>query len=405
MMTGQSATKNYSRTAAIAVFVALLALYLLHETRGVTYAQDVAAFEASGLPEAEPPADLVVASIVQELARSPIHQDEAGMLLGQRITRGDAAQDLSPLAQSVADMGYRSTRAQQSLIQYGLQSEDVDLIFAQVDALLRRGKAVDQVLPILYAIETLPEGREMVAGKLIEGAPWRRVFFQSPLGLSNRSQLDSREQLLSLMIDQGEALGRQDIGAFLRRMVESGQRDRAYQFFCQIDTRCSDAGLIDSNFVVLSERMASTRPELYPFEWTANRGRGYSATPNSNTIGLSQAGVLLRWDGRGTPTFLSQVGPYSEFEQVNVSTADAQDFSANFYMEFRCPRSEAIRYVISPQADTDGLLFALPAQPTCAVGTFALVGRYRPQVSGVRVSVNSISSGANAERLRDETTS
>ena len=78
MMTGQSATKNYSRTAAIAVFVALLALYLLHETRGVTYAQDVAAFEASGLPEAEPPADLVVASIVQELARSPIHQDEAG---------------------------------------------------------------------------------------------------------------------------------------------------------------------------------------------------------------------------------------------------------------------------------------------------------------------------------------
>ncbi len=60
----------------------------------------------------------------------------------------------------------------------------------------------------------------------------------------------------------------------------------------------------DPNFVRLAADPQDGVYQAMPYEWRAEHGAGYSA--RATAIGRNSASLLVRWNGRGVPTFLRQ---------------------------------------------------------------------------------------------------
>jgi hypothetical protein len=378
----------HAKAFSVGVFISLLTAFLWLQYVASEGDRDDAILAAATLPGSAQAPTPVVAATRDRVALGPLDQDRLALLLFAEMNSDADDAYVKRLVESLAALGFRSTRAQQALMLYGVNNSDPELIFEQIDALLRKGKGTDQILSVIYALEALPDGRQLILSRLNSDTPWRRLFFEGAGGLQNMEAISNRRSLLDQYLANGGKLDRRDLQPFLLRMVQSGQIEEAFDFFCDLDERCKTAAILDPDFSVFSERMNSTRPALYPFEWNAGRGTGYSANPLGGFAGMEGAGVLLRWNGRGTPTLLSQRGPVAAFRDLYLETDDAQDFTTNFRLQLQCAGQDPISYRLVPQAETQALHFQLAEEPQCRFGTLALTGRYRPQATSARVSVD-----------------
>lgn len=335
--------------------------------------------------------------IVQRLSIDPLNQDLAALYFWSVLFRNGPAVDASNFARVLDLMGRRSSNAQSALIQFGLQQNDVTLVFEQIDELLRREKRSDQIMPLLFQLEGDTRGRAILAERLANEAPWRRKYLQEPKGLETASSVQNRRLLINQLAARGSAIERNDLQPLVLRMVQIGQVAEAYELWCRYAAQCQNA-VFDAHFAQLEERQQSSRPELYPFEWNVRSGSGYSATVVSDQGTGGDSGLLLRWNGRGEPTLVQQIGRVSAISDVLITVKDAPKFAKAFKLELRCVgqrESTVIRMQQIGNFKGATLRYSASMSPNCAFGSLAIVGNPLGGGDAPRIRIDRIQTFAN----------
>jgi hypothetical protein len=241
------------------------------------------------------------AQIRGALWRSPLNQQLIDYLYVDAVrTAGSGAATL-PLARLLAELGWRYTPAQQNLmLRAAIDERYVDVI-DQADALLRRQQLTDQAMAMLMAMEAIPQVHHLVVDKLLGDPMWRFDYLLRIGPQSLPQVIDARFRTLRVLLRTPDSVSRAELAPALQALIANGRgHDADTLWTMKAGPRLRNNVLRDGDFQMAAQ-LAGEETRL-PFEWQMNQNLGYSATPGGQ-------GVIINWDGRGVPTFMTQLVP------------------------------------------------------------------------------------------------
>lgn len=204
----------------------------------------------------------------KRLALLALDRDPLDVASLRELALGEEALGHTALAGRMMDqagrLSWRDTPSQVWLFSRAVRTGDINAITLRGDALLRRKKLPDTVMPVLQALTLRPEGRTILAAHLRDWPYWRINFLQS---------LDPVDDLhASNMITMFDTLDETDAPAneaesssFIRRLINAGYGWAAGQLWSRIDhTNKSALGDPDGQGIATDRTAAAYRS---PFRW------------------------------------------------------------------------------------------------------------------------------------------
>lgn len=266
--------------------------------------------------------DILKKQVAASLSSAPINQGLLGTYITLIKDEGADEYTLSNAFTFLSDLGWRSTAAQQNLIAHALAAGDIAAIVDRSDALIRRGKFVDEITALLLGAEQNPAGRALVLRALERRPKWADLYIRLGAQLTTPEGLIAHAALLRDLDDSGYDIGRREAVPLVRAMIRQGLLSQAYGVFEQVAPQSDGQsdGVYDPDFRVAAE--AQRNGPLFPFEWNWPTQRGVRSTVRMR----GDAGRLnLKWNGKGHPLLLSQIFPVEK----NSTHALRVTFSGN----------------------------------------------------------------------------
>lgn len=243
------------------------------------------------------PAGLATAK--RALARHPLDQELLNAIYASEVRRGIGESERRAYVAALRRLGWRDTASQQNLLFEAARSNDLDAALDHMDALLRRDKLENQIIPLLAQLERDPQGLPLIARRLAMRPSWRGAYFAFADHLADEAMLDARMQLLAFMEENGMELARSEIRATLNALMRAGRREDIAWLALGDGGSAQGRGLLyDPEFNRMESVPAQQRSFALPFEWQLTNRSGVSAGI-ANELGEGQ--LLLRWNGRGAP--------------------------------------------------------------------------------------------------------
>lgn len=239
--------------------------------------------------------------IGDELWRMPLDQQLVDYLYVDAVRAAGNSAATLPVARLLAELGWRYTPAQQNL----MLRAAIDGRFAEVtdraDALLRRQKLTEQAMAMLMAMEAIPQVHNLVVDKLLGDPLWRYDYLLRISPQTPPQVVDARFRTLRVLLRTPDSVSRAELAPALQALVAQGRgRDADALWTLKAGARRGDNILRDGDFRIATQ-MAGDEIRI-PFEWQLNQNLGYSADAGGQ-------GVIVNWDGRGIPVFMSQLVP------------------------------------------------------------------------------------------------
>ena len=252
--------------------------------------------------------------IGEGLLRTPLDLKLFNLLFADAVRTGRPDSEIERLAAITRQLGWRYTPAQQNLMLRALLDERFDDVLDHVDALLRRQKQAALAYTMLSAMEGVPQVHGAVLDKLLARPDWRAAYLAVIGPQSLPALLDARVRTLDALLATPSGLTLDELGPSLAALTASGRGRAAHRLWMRHTQEQRTAGgpggdnaqaggnlLYDPAFEQLARRAGGDDLGI-PFEWRLGQDLGYAAQSSSE-------GVMINWDRRGVPVFLSQTVP------------------------------------------------------------------------------------------------
>ncbi|AKH41361.1 hypothetical protein FHS61_003174 [Altererythrobacter atlanticus] len=314
-------------------------------------------------------------SISVSLASAPLDQK----LLAQFLILSEDGSERAKGYPLLANLGWRSTAAQQLLLAEALEGQDLREIMERSDGLLRRGRYSDELISLMLAAEQDPAGRRWLVGALRSNPPWAGRFFGRSSGLESEAALRAHGILLGDLMDAEIAVGRNQLRSGLSAMVDRGLFEEAYSLFERsVPVKADKRGLVDPDFT-LAFAVQRSGEGSHPFEWTVTSGPGI----NSRLVSAGDKTFLnLRWDGRGNPLLLRQFfRPQGlDISQLLLTSRDGDsavlERSAQIFVSCADRPTDKVRFIPAEQ-DDGSLLYRAERPLSCDFAKLEVLGLAR----------------------------
>ncbi|WOF44588.1 hypothetical protein KNJ79_06625 [Sphingopyxis indica] len=332
--------------ASFVLFAALLGLtiFTFADRRGERIAAKPG-WDLAGVTNVEiPPETAEKAKAV--LARQPLNQPVLNLLFAIEA-RGNLAPDRRKrFIQTLEELGWRDTAAQQNLIIETLRDAAPREAVRRADALLRREKLIPNVITILSRIEIYPEAADLLIERLSLRPPWRDSYFGFSGTLRSQDALDARIRLFDKMLAKGMTLTRSDLKASLDAMVRAGMQGEAVRIAMAANPAgAGQSAIYDPDFAKFVALAPRDRDKPLPFEWTVISRPGISTmiVPRGKTGQLQ-----IRWNGVGAPVVANTMTMLKEGDMarldVGVDGVDALTGLESFTFGLACRGKGAVSF-------------------------------------------------------------
>lgn len=321
------------------------------------------------MPPIQPPlTDVQRARIRAALWRSPLDQQLVDYLYVDAVRTAGSGRATLPLAKLLGELGWRYTPAQQNLMLRAAVDGRFTDVIDQADALLRRQKLADQAMAMLMAMEAIPQVHHLVLDKLLGDPMWGYDYLLRIGPQSLPQVIDARFRTLRVLLRTPDGVSRAELAPALQALIGSGRgRDADALWTMKAGPRLRDNVLRDGDFRMAAQ-LAGEETRI-PFEWQMNQNLGYSADPGGT-------GVIINWDGRGIPVFMSQVVPVQPGRSYMLSitgTGDNGALSALLSAVLDCGFAKAAFVPVDGQGGTARFRSA-PIPKGCDLATLAIGG-------------------------------
>lgn len=343
--------------ALIAVFLALAVVFARWQS---AYAGQLRAdkgeFAASKacLPSETRPAgcrDLLLDTV----SRAPLSTDAFTGLLRIDALRGSPAAKQKQGEALLAQLGFRSTFAQQLLIESALKRRDFTDILLRSDALLRREKLQDDVLPIMLIAAGDRSTREPLITALARKPSWRLAFMTHAVGFSRPELRAVRAEVLGEMIARKIPVDRLEVAYAARALSKAQENAAAYQLWKRYNRIEGRQFIVfDPRFRAIEQEQEEVAGSDMPFEWLLLKGRGYRAQLRPST---KQNTLTLSWNGRGSPVLVEQkiaLTAGRRYKLDILATEPAAVIANRFAITLDCPGRAPVAFVDFQPAEKPG---------------------------------------------------
>lgn len=380
--------------SAILLFVALLAFTAfawMQQQAGARFVSDPAwSLIAAGDAKAPP---VLVARTRALLAEQPLDQPRFNLLFAAEAKGEMDAGRRAAFAKTLGALGWRDTASQQNLIMEAARVNDPQAMVLHIDALLRRGRMVDNILPVLVQVEAVPEAAALLADRLALQPNWRTRYLRESGLLASPQALTARARLLERMLEKGDKLTNRELKPSLDTMMRGGLREDAARIAMRVNPASGGkAAIHDPDFSQYLSLSQEDREYPLPFEWTTANRPGISAQ-----IGPRNGGgqLQLRWSGVGAPVIartmvlLAEVPP-SRLD-VQVDSLDALDGLKMFGFGLVCPGQGTVRFF---EESRDGanrtISYRTDRAAPCAYPELVVLGLPRSRDAAAETRIDSI---------------
>ena len=381
--------------SAILLFVALLAFTAfawMQQQAGARFVSDPAwSLIAAGDAKAPP---VLVARTRALLAEQPLDQPRFNLLFAAEAKGEMDAGRRAAFAEALGALGWRDTASQQNLIMEAARVNDSQAMILHIDALLRRGRMVDNILPVLVQVEAVPEAAALLADRLALQPNWRTRYLRESGLLASPQALTARARLLERMLEKGDRLTNSELKPSLDAMMRAGLREDAARIAMRANPVGGDKATIhDPDFSQYLSLSQEDREYPLPFEWTTANRPGISAQIAPRGGGRGQ--LQLRWSGVGAPVMartmvlLGQVPP-SRLD-VRVDSLDALDGLKMFGFGLACPGQGTVRFFEDGHDREDRIIsYRTDRAAPCAYPELVVLGLPRSRDAVAETRIDSI---------------
>lgn len=267
------------------------------------------------------------ATIRTAFAAAPLEQRTVNIAMVREARARPAGQDRTLAWLPVLKrLGWRDTPALQNLLYAAGLTQDLPEVLDASDALLRRQKLTDQIIPVMALVEASPRLQGAFAARLAGNPSWRALYLISTGPIGNREQLLARFALIRRLRRDGVRL---DPGEVTPSIILLDQRDlSAYGFALWHDIRPEATRPLDDVDFRLASQSYQSKSELVPYQWQLMTGNGFTADALNDG---GRARLSIDWNGRGVPVFAQQrtsAAPGRYALSVGVSPDDIADLAA-----------------------------------------------------------------------------
>ncbi len=312
-------------TAAVLVSVAGYAATTSLATAGILNTRGGALLAASQSGEAGKPAALDKHRLRTAIAAMPLDQRLLNVAMVQDVERHGKERTAAWLA-VLARLGWRDTSSVQNMLYAAALATDLPRILDLGDALLRRRRLTDQMIPVLSAVEGDAALRGMFVQRLVERPSWRGLYLTTVGHLQSRDQLIARFDTLRLLQQRGARLDQAEVVPSIAAMDRAGLSPYGFALWQSIRPETTRP-LDDADFR-LASRSYATGYDPVPYQWQMMTGQGFSADASRNG---DQSSLTINWDGRGVPVFAQQktsAVPGRYILDVAIEPEDVADLTA-----------------------------------------------------------------------------
>jgi hypothetical protein len=315
--------------------------------------------------------------LVRLLDSGPLDQDGLNLLFSARVHKGIDDQQRNAIAFALGKLGWRSTHAQRNLVVEALNRGDNGEALLRIDALLRRDKLRETILPVLRLIEQDPEVTTLLVERLGRQPNWRQDYFAGVEHLADPAARVARTQLFDRMIRDHRKLDREELRPSLEAFVEQGEPDRAFALLRELGYGRSGKALnYDADFSKAAALSEHGSWKALPSEWAMSNRNGISV----RALGESGGSYLaVRWDGAGSPWLMRQLVDLGGQRQpaLEVRTESDRDWRElrRLGFQWQCAGQSPLRFDTTMGDQINNrVLFTLPAPSSCDYGYLVLVG-------------------------------
>lgn len=370
-MQARSRTHKY---CGVAVGLILAALLFIWTAITATDAKLLAQSKGPlGVSSAETASPGTLDALRSAAGRSPMNQKKLHALVVASYFSLEPSKREGLISQLQA-LGYRDTRAIQSILHHAGRVIQPQRIITLADALLRREALENYPFLVFAALESQPPLHSYLVDKLRTSPPWLDRFLTYKEILNPPGAVDGRIKTIAALQERGPATSRNAYAILLNKLVTSGATEEAHTIFRTLDRSYRpSAPLSDPKFMAAAALVDGS--EIYPFEWRLADGQGFRAQA---TLAQSVAILELRWDGRGTPLLASQLTAFTPDApyQLQIAGMDAlPELTRWLDFSVACEGGE-VTYFEQPVIDqkSDFLRFEQKSIP-CRFGVFRIVGK------------------------------
>jgi hypothetical protein len=161
------------------------------------------------------------------LAAEPFDIAALNLLYASEVRDGADAERRADLAAVLGDFGWRNSAAQQNLMLEAAQRGDVEAALMRADALLRRDRLPEVLLPAMRRMEVDDRAAAALTQRLSAKPAWRTAYFGDASHLSDEAARAARQRLLERMIARGDCPSSIELRPSLDAFLRAGEPQRA----------------------------------------------------------------------------------------------------------------------------------------------------------------------------------
>jgi len=378
----EGASENFLTAVLVTIFVIAVVLFARQASAFDTLRSRSGTYLLSGLKDSAgrvrsgsiaTPAPELLVSALKSQPLNPVSVNAAVFSEIARTPDGKASNDRMEL---LGKLGWRNTTALQNRIFHAVERKDVDQIVVLADALMRREVLIAQNRSLMNLMELTPATRKKVANALVVLPSWRTAYFQSFGALTTSSQARARGLLASDLAVRQSPLNRTELMPTLQLMVSKDLIAPAYTLWRDYRGLKRDSLINDPRFAWAYLTRNDDLSEM-PFEWQFLTGSGFWT---ELVYDRDKIGVVIRWDRKGIPDFLSQQTYAPGPDRSYILEIEGRDLpvALNEVLAFswRC-KGSTVRFDKLIRNQRDKLVLKGDSNLACTNPVFAVSGRPR----------------------------
>lgn len=322
---------------------------------------------------------LSVATLRTAMAAAPLEQITVNVGMAREARQQGDAHTPAWLA-LLSRLGWRDTQALQNMLYNAALKNDLPKILDVSDALLRRQKLMEQIIPMLTMVEVDPQLQTMLVARLATNPSWRVAYLTSTSALHDRASLLGRFAVVQRLKRNGVHLDRDEVTANINALDDGGLP--AYGFSLWQSIRGQATRPLDDTDFALASRYNSNDISV-PYQWRTMSGDGFRADV-SNDNGRPQ--LSIKWDGRGIPVFAQQRTSAAPGRYALALAAAPRDVGALSAVVFRlmCGETATAFRPVAP------LRYVTDTATSCGYPSLQIAGDIQPSVTPREFAIDRI---------------
>lgn len=329
-----------------------------------------------------------IAETRARLAVQPLDQGSLNLLFASETKAGIDDKRRAAFVKALIALGWRNTPAQQNLMIELLQSDNPSRAILRADGLLRRGKLVGEVVPVLVRMELFPDATDILVDRLSRRPNWRKDYFAYAAPVPGEAGLKGRARLIERLSTRGGRLSHEELAPSLGMMVRGDMPETAIRLAGNVP---QGQILYDPTFAKAASLPIEEQEKPLPFEWELASVSGVSGMIVARDAPQAQ----LRWNGRGAPVIARTMtllrDPRKLALSIAVDSADALENLGSLAFSLQCRGAPPVRFSATGTDNKSNVArYVSEKAPPCSYPDFVISGHPQSQNHAIETTINAI---------------